>query len=124
VGFAAIWIAIGYLIASVSGWKRLRQRYSAGSFTGPTSRTSGYVGPSRYRGALIVGASAAGLHLDVVPIFRIGAGPVLIPWKSIAGPTPSAGLPSFVTLEFPEAGTRLRLPESVAKELLRFRRTP
>ena len=123
VGFVILWVAICYALASVSGWKRLQRLFATGPFEGPTSRTSGYVGRSRYRGALIAGASAAGLYLNVVPAFRIGAGPLLIPWKSLEGPSPSPGLASHVTLEVPAANTRLRLPESVASRLLLFRPT-
>lgn len=122
VWFAVLWVAICYTLASVSGWRRLRRLYETGPFEGPSSRFSGYVGRSRFRGALIGGATAAGLHLNVVAPFRIGAGPVLIPWSDITGPAPSPGLVSFVTLEFPKARTSLRLPENVAGELLKRRR--
>jgi hypothetical protein len=121
VGFVALWVAICYLLASVSGWKRLQHLYATGPFEGPTFRTSGYIGRSRYRGALIAGASAAGLYLNVAPLFRIAAGPLLIPWKSIEGPSPSPGLASHLTLEIPAANASLRLPESVASRLLHFR---
>jgi hypothetical protein len=69
-----------------------------------------------------VGASAAGLYLNVVAIFRIGAGPVLIPWHDITVSPPSGDLPSFVAFEFPKADTRLRVREDVASKLLEWRR--
>lgn len=118
VWFVILWVAICYTIASVSGWKRLRSLYGTGSFEGATSRFSGYVGRSRYRGALIAGATPAGLYLNVAAPFRIGAGPVLIPWHHIKVSAPSAGVVSLVTFEFPNARTGLRVPEDVARELL------
>jgi hypothetical protein len=118
VWFAALWLAIGYIMASVSGWRRLRRHYATGAFEGATTRISGYVGRSRYRGALIVGASSKGLYLNVAAPFRIGAGPLLVPWSEITGPAPASGSAGFVLLEFPRAETRLRLPEGVAKQLL------
>ena len=122
VWFVVLWVAICYTIASVSGWRRLRLLYETGPFEGATSKFSGYVGRSRYRGALIAGATAAGLYLNVAAAFRIGAGPVLIPWHDIKVSAPSPGLPSFVTLEFPKARTSLRVPEDLAGKLLQWQR--
>lgn len=122
VWFVALWVAICYGIASVSGWRRLRHLYETGPFEGATLRFAGYVGRSRYRGgALIAGATPAGLYLNVAGPFRIGAGPVLIPWHDITVAAPSAGPASLVTFEFPKARTSLRAPEEVARELLKWR---
>jgi hypothetical protein len=118
--FVVLWVAICYAIASVSGWRRLRLLYKTGSFEGATSKFSGYVGRSRYRGAaLIAGATPTGLYLNVAGPFRIGAGPVLIPWRDITVAAPSPGLTSLVTFDFPNARTSLRAPEDVARELLK-----
>jgi hypothetical protein len=122
VGFVALWLAICFCIASVSGWRRLRLLYETGPFEGATSTFSGYVGPSRYRGALIAAATPAGLYLNVAALFRVGAGPVLVPWHDITVSAPSSGLTSFVTFDFPKARTRLRVPESVANKLLQWQR--
>lgn len=121
VWFVVLWVAICYGIASVSGWRRLRLLYETGPFEGATFGFAGYVGRSRYRGsALIGGATAAGLYLNVAAPFRIGAGPVLIPWHDITASAPSPGLVSFVTLEFPKAHTSLRVTETVANKLLHW----
>jgi hypothetical protein len=116
--FVALWVAICYTIAAVSGWKRLRRLYGTATFEGVTSRFSGYVGRSRFRGALIAGATPAGLFLNVAAPFRIGAGPVLIPWQDIAVSPARPGVGSLVTFDFPRARTNLRAPEDVARELL------
>ena len=122
VGFVVLWLAICYTIASVSGWRRLLLLYATGPFEGATCLFAGYVGVSRYRGrALIAGATPAGLYLNVLAPFRFGAGPLLIPWHDITVSAPSTGPISFVTFEFPKAGTRLRAPESVASKLLEGR---
>lgn len=123
VWFVVLWLAICYLVASVSGWKRLRLLYATGPFEGATQHFAGYVGRSRFRGrALIAGATPAGLYLNVVAAFRFGIGPLLIPWQDITVSAPSAGPVSFVTFEFPRAQTRLRAPESVASKLLEGQR--
>ena len=122
VWFVVLWVAICYVVASVSGWKRLRQLYETGPFEGPTFSFAGYVGRSRFRGgALIGGATASGLYLNVAAPFRIGAGPVLIPWHDITASAPSPGLNSLVALEFPKAHTSLRVTETVADKLLQRR---
>lgn len=122
VWFVVLWLAICYTIASVSGWRRLRQLYETGPFEGPTFKFAGYVGPSRFRGAaLIAGATPVGLYLNVAAPFRIGAGPVLIPWHDITVSPPSSGPISLVTFEFPAARTRLRVQENVASKLIEGR---
>jgi hypothetical protein len=121
VWFVVLWVAICYSIASLSGWRRLRLLYETGPFEGATSKFSGYVGRSRYRGALIAGATQVGLYLNVAAPFRIGAGAVLIPWQDVTVSAPSPGVTPLVTFEFPNALTRLRVPEDVASKLLEWR---
>jgi hypothetical protein len=123
VWFVMLWLAVSYTIALVAGWRRLRQHYATSSFDGPSFPSAGYVGPSRYRGgALIVGATPAGLYLNVAAPFRIGAGPVLVPWQEIRVSKPGNDLMSTVTFELPEAGTRLRVAGDVADRLLALQR--
>jgi hypothetical protein len=122
--FVVLWLAICYSIALASGWRRLRQLYEARPFDGPTFRFAGYVGPSRYRGAALIAASTStGLYLNVAAPFRIGAGPVLIPWQDITVSPPCSGRISLVTLELPRARTRLRVEENVASRLMEGRPT-
>ncbi|HET9767636.1 MAG TPA: hypothetical protein VFS60_12355 [Thermoanaerobaculia bacterium] len=122
VWFVVLWVAICFSIASVSGWRRLGLLYETGPFEGATFKFSGYVGRSRYRGALIAGATPTGLYLNVAAPFRIGAGPLLIPWHDITVSAPGAGSNSLVTFELPKARTRLRVPEDVASKLLEWQR--
>jgi hypothetical protein len=123
VWFALLWFAICYVFARASGWNRLRQLYETDWCEGPTSILSGHVGRSRVRGALIAGATPAGLYLNVTAPFRLFAGPVLIPWHDITVSPPSRGTASFVTLDFPHARTSLRVREDVARRLLEIRAT-
>jgi hypothetical protein len=129
VWFVVLWVAICYAISWASGWRRLSRLYRTGPFDGATTKFAGYVGGSRYRGgALIAGATPAGLYLNVAAPFRIGAGPLLIPWRDIAVSAPSTasfpglGVVPLVTFEFSKARTRLRAPESLASKLLEQRR--
>jgi hypothetical protein len=123
IWFVVLWLVICHILASVSGWKRLRRLYKTNAFEGDTFRFSGFVGPSRFRGALIAGATREGLYLNVAAPFRFGIGPVLVPWREITGPAPGAGPVALVTFEFPKAGTTFRAPENVADKLLEWRRS-
>jgi hypothetical protein len=120
VWFVALWLGISFLVATVSGWRRLGVLYETGPFDGATFKTAGYLGPSRYRGrALILGTTHTGLYLNVAAPFRVGTRPLLIPWREIeVSPAASAGRIPLVTFEFPKAATRLRVAESVAQRLL------
>jgi hypothetical protein len=123
VWFVVLWLAICHGIATASGWKRLRRLYATGPFDGPTLTSAGYVGASRYRGAaLIAGATPAALYLNVAAIFRIGAGPVLVPWQDVTVSAPGTGPTSLVTFEIPAARTALRVREDVADRLLAWKR--
>ena len=123
LGSLALWCGICYGLAVVARWPRLRELYAYDqAFRGPTTSFSGYVGATRYRGVLRGGATADGLYLDVAFPFRLGAGPVFIPWQDIVVSPPSkSGFITSVTFEFPKAGTRLRVPEGVAATLLGHR---
>jgi hypothetical protein len=123
VWFVVLWLAICYGVAKAAGWGRLRQLYETGLFGGSTTTSAGYVGASRYRGrALIIGASPAGLYLNVSGLFRVGAGPVLIPWRDVTVSVPSSGSLPLVTFEVANARTSLRIPESAANQLLKWQR--
>ena len=123
VWFVLLWLAISYGIALAAGWRRLRRLYATGPFEGPTFTPSGYVGRSRYRGAaLIAGATPAGLYLDVAAMFRVGAGPVLVPWRDITVSEASREPMSLVAFEFPKARTGLRVPPEAAARLLEGQR--
>jgi hypothetical protein len=119
VGFVVLWVAVCYLIAAVSGWRRLRRLYATNHFEGATVRFAGHLGRSRFRGnALVAASTPAGLYLDVRALFRFGAGPVLIPWDDIRVSAPTSGPVPAVTLDVPRACTGLRVTESVARTIL------
>lgn len=122
IWFAILWLAICYAFAKTSGWLRLRPVYETGQFEGSTFKLSGYLGRSRFRGALIAGATPAGLYLNVAAPFRIFARPVLIPWHDITVSPPSVGPNPLVTFNLPKARTSLRVREDVASKLLEGQR--
>ena len=116
--FALLWVAICYLFARASGWNRLRRLYETGRFEASVSTVSGRLGRSRLRGALVAGATPAGLYLNVSTPFRIFAAPVLIPWPDITVSSPSSDHIPLVSFDFVKAQTSLRVREDVATMLL------
>ena len=84
--FVAFWCAICALIARLSGWATLAQRYRfSDTFHGRKWRfRSAIFGSSgSYGGVLTVGADSQGLYLAVMPLFRVGHPPLFIPWQDV-----------------------------------------
>ena len=85
--FVAMWASMLYLISAVSGWNALSKRFRLqGRFYGETrpfrsARLRFYV---HFGNCLDVGADESGLYLAVLPIFRFGHPPLLIPWPEVS----------------------------------------
>lgn len=91
--FFIIPLAIGqfllvfYVIALISGWRLLAQRFRAQSpFLGVKwKRQSGYMrGIGHYNNCLTIGADSSGLFIVLMIPFRMWHPPLLIPWTEIA----------------------------------------
>ena len=84
--FAGIWCGTCYLLSKMSGWQTLAEKYAArGLYSGETqSWQSGRMGFCSYRNCLTVGVNHQGLYLAVMPIFALGATPLLIPWHAVS----------------------------------------
>lgn len=84
VVFSAFWSGVVWLIARM-GWSRLAEFYETD--LEPTGRRF-YVGQARvgisgYSNVLRVHVEPEGLRLSVMPLFRPGHPPLLIPWDEI-----------------------------------------
>ena len=89
--FLAAWLAIGGLLAHMSGWRSLAQRFSHVSLAdGERFRfASGSLGssawfPVRYANCLFVTVASSGLALSVFLPFRFLCPPLFIPWSQVA----------------------------------------
>ena len=83
---AAVWTGASWLVAIVSGWRRLSEAYPARlPFTGKHwwFQSAEMGRRSRYGGTLIVGANHEGMHLSVLLPFRVAHPPLFIPWSDI-----------------------------------------
>jgi hypothetical protein len=120
--FGAFWCLVCYLLSAIAGWPKLRGTYSIREpFRGYQTVGSGRLGATRYGLCLIVGANEGGIYLNVVFPFRVGAGPVLVPWSEVRVSSSTTWLVHYLTFEFPRASTSLRLSERLGKKLLSHR---
>ena len=89
VVFPAFWSAIVWLVGQF-GWARLARHYATDApRTGRTFRMeTGQIGGANYSSSLTVSVEPDGLRLAVMPLFRPGHPPVLIPWEEIGSIRP------------------------------------
>lgn len=125
VFFATLWIPICLILARFSGWSHLADTFRLTEpFTGRKwrFRSARFRRFTSYSNALTFGASSAGLYLAVLPLFRAGHPPLLIPWQYVRKLPPS-GMAFLSTVlevgpDFPvRISLRKSLVESIEKEL-------
>jgi hypothetical protein len=88
VGIVLFWLAIVWLIAQVSGWPRLAEKYPARQPWNPkcwSLQSALLRGWSQYRGILRICADSEALHLSLLFPFSIAHRPLTIPWREISG---------------------------------------
>ena len=84
LGFALVWTAVCFILASTSGWSRLADEYPVGAHGRTPRRVSGgRVGNVTYGGALSLSAQRGGFALSVLLPFRIGHPALFIPWSAV-----------------------------------------
>jgi hypothetical protein len=86
IAFPVLWCLVSAMLSAIGGWWMLAMRFRAEGLP-PAGRrwlVWGSLGVVAYRSCLIVGHSEAGLHLAVLPPFRLFHPPLLIPWAAIA----------------------------------------
>ena len=85
--FILFWILISYLIALVSGWRKLAEYYKRPEgmlLTGAKGMlTSLYLNKSSYSKSVFIRVDDIGMHLSVIILFRFGHPPLFIPWSDI-----------------------------------------
>jgi hypothetical protein len=123
--FPVFWCFVCWLISLIGGWRRLAQAYRTSELPSGHSLFARFVlvGIASYRNTVTLHITPAGLHLAVMPLFRVGHPPLLIPWHRLRSGKPASfrWLPAvrFEVLEpasnFPL--TTLCLPEATAAQL-------
>lgn len=112
VAFPIVWVGVCLLLGRLGGWGRMATHYRTSE---PAPRgvewfTTGTVGGVRYRNALVVAASPRGLYLSVLPLFRPGHPPLLVPWSAVQPGPPSRWFGARVRVRH---GPTLMLPKRV-----------
>ena len=85
-GFAAFFSLILFILSALGGWRAHASRYRMDRpFQGTAWKYQfGFLGVTRYNGALTVGSGSEGLYLAVLPFLRPFHPPLLIPWHEVA----------------------------------------
>lgn len=120
--FVVFWFFLMAMIARVSGWSSLAEIYSAHeTFEGATKRFSSISlervkgMPTRYNGAVNLGADLRGIHLWMLFLFRPYHPALSIPWSEIAATPKRFLLVEGVEFSFSRApGVRLAMPRKLA----------
>lgn len=82
--FSILWSGIIYLISHLSGWHFLATRYQTAPLTEGFYRgVYGRIGIANYNGVLRVAFTEKGMYLHVMPLFKIGHPPLLLPWNHL-----------------------------------------
>ena len=85
--FIALWICVCKLISVFGGWQALSRVYRADSAFNDQKLWLKSVGIRRwtnYNNCITLGVNKYELYVSVLPIFRIGHPPLLIPWTDIS----------------------------------------
>lgn len=120
VFFVLLWCGVCFLLAVVSGWRRLAGHYAASA---PTTGQhflfrSGMMGPVSYRNALHLAVAAEGLFVWALLPMRLGSPRLFIPWSDITAAVERTWLIDYAVLTFARAPrVRLRLRAGVAREV-------
>jgi hypothetical protein len=90
ISFVLLWIAVGFIVAQLSGWAELAHHYRATNrFEGRKLRfrSSKMRLNMQYNNCLTVGLNAQTMYLAVLLPFRIGHPPLTIPWNEVTTAT-------------------------------------
>jgi len=120
--FVGIWIFVSILRSYLGGWMNLARSYRVSTRRGSTKgvgrmwlfHTAYMRWLMVYGNALILRSDPRGLRISVLPLFRIGHPPLLIPWNDISVVAGKGLFKPFVELRFEAAPSiPLRMGASV-----------
>ena len=109
--FPTFWCFVVWLISLIGGWRRLAQVYRTSETPGGRLLFTRFVlvGIASYRNTVTLHITPAGLHLAVMPLFRAGHPPLLIPWTALRGGE-SASFRWLAAVRFEVLGPASNLP--------------
>ena len=119
--FVAMWLFVTFLLSAIGGWGSLAVHYASKSpFSGRRFhfRSAQFGGCVSYGSCLTLGAGPNGLYLAVLPFFRLGHPPLLIPWSDITAREARSWLFAAIDLQFAKTpGVSVRLSRHLAQAL-------
>jgi hypothetical protein len=120
--FVGGWVGISVLLSWIGGWRELARHYRATlPFTGQRfwMKSAGMRWGVAYSRCLNLGSDSTGLFLSVVPLFRIGQPPLLVPWSDVSISRQRGWLLGGVSLRFNRApSVSLLIPAKLATRVL------
>ena len=124
--FIILWICVCKLISAAGGWRMLAGDYAAlSAFDGQKLwfKSVGMRRWTNYNHCITIGANKYGLHLSVLPIFRIGHPPLFFPWTDISIEAVTRRfLPDMVKFHFTkQPDVPILLSKRLASRLLEMR---
>ena len=122
--FPIFWCSICYIISRLSGWSKIAAEYPRmqDPFSGNRFRfRSMRLGLANYNNCVSFTVAPQGLFISVMPFFRVGHPPVMIPW-SIFSNVEEKSVVFFSWYEFSlsHPHVTLKLPRSVAEDALQL----
>ncbi|MGH6962168.1 MAG: hypothetical protein ACREE7_16935, partial [Dongiaceae bacterium] len=120
VFFVGLWCAATYLLAILSGWRRLGAHYAAEiPISGQRFRfRSAKSGLVRYNSCLNFAAAPEGLYIWLLFPFRLGSSPLLVPWPDVSATPTREWMFSFIALTFVrEPGIRFRIATALGEQI-------
>jgi hypothetical protein len=118
--FVGLWCVISYLLAWMSGWRRLAAHYSADLPVGGQRFRfrSAQTRLVRFNHCLNFAATPAGLHLWLLLPFRLGSPPLLVPWTDLSATTVRRFLLSGTALGFARAPkVKIRISTALGEQI-------
>jgi hypothetical protein len=120
--FIGVWFTSFHLIARLGGWRSLASFYrtEAGP-PGPLLRFRyGRLGAiTNYNACLSLAASPRGLYLSLLPMFRPGHPPLLIPWSEVEVQASRGWSRDYLVFRFAkQPASPLRLSRALGEQLL------
>jgi hypothetical protein len=116
--FLANWIGVCHLIALLSGWKRLAEKYPLRSDVEGKRfvyRSGQWRRRFNYNGCLFFTVTPSHLKISVALFFRPGHAPFRVPWEDIKATYVKARFSKMVELRFAKEGEiELRIGKKLA----------
>jgi hypothetical protein len=126
--FVGLWLLVSFTLSAMGGWRALAEHYPAPSSVSGRRfrwRSGRMAGGVNYGGCLTLGAAPGGLYLAVLPMFRAGHPPLLIPWSDVTAREARTWLAEHVELQFARVPrATLRISRRLATPLLEASQPP